>query len=70
MKVTTSSKYSLTPLNRKYARAGRIERFVGGKLRLCESGRDSGDSNLRETASRLDEAQRRATIASGEMYPE
>jgi hypothetical protein len=70
IRATRSSRYSLTPLNRKLVRSGRIECVIGGGRRLSLSGRDREDRNSRERLSRLVNTERQVAIASGEMYPE
>lgn len=64
--VTRPSKYSLTPVNDKLVRAGRIERGGGGR-RPSRGGRDQG--NLKSCLS-LVNAERQVAIASGEKHPE
>jgi hypothetical protein len=47
-----------------------VNRVGGGGGGASQSVRDSGISNPRKSFSRLDNAEREATIASGEMFPE
>jgi hypothetical protein len=67
---TRISRYSLTPLNSKRVRPGRVMRVGGGKRRPSWSGREKGVSNPMLTYLRLAITAKPATIASGEMYPE
>ena len=67
---TRSSKYSLVPRNQKRVRAGRRKRVDEGTRWLSTSGRDEDDSNSKSRFSSLVNAERQATIPSGEIYPE
>src|SRR5579863_5191892 len=70
IRATSSSKYSVTPLNTRRERVGRIVRACGSRVCLALSGRDQGDRKSRESDSSRVRADRQVTIASGEMYPE
>jgi len=62
----------ITPWKTKYLRVGMTEHFDGGRCghHLSWSGQDRGDWNQRISHSRLDNMERRAAIALGEIYPE
>lgn len=65
-----SPKYSLTPLNQKSARLGKIDRVIRGGRRLSLSGRDREKWKSRKSVLRLANTERQEIIASGEKYPE
>src|SRR5216683_6745133 len=67
IRATRSPKYSETPLKSKWVREGRMVRVGGG---FSRERRGRGDRNPRNSDSSLVSAERQATIASGEMYPE
>ena len=70
IRATRSSKYSMTPLNLKSVRAGRMVSVNGGGRRCSVSGRDCGDLYSTISVLSLVNVERQATIISGGMYPD
>ena len=68
MWVMKSFMYSRTPVNQKPVSVGRAESLSGGRCRVSLLGRDRGDLNSSRSFSRLVNAERPATIASGGRY--
>jgi hypothetical protein len=70
IRAARTSKYSLTPVNFNFVRAGRIKRVRGGTGLFLLLGWSVGDLKWMQRDLSFGNADKDLAIVSGEMYPE